>query len=46
MLVLSPTFVVGAYLGSVYSVQVPQRIIRKTFGILLRGVAVKMIFSK
>ncbi|MFW6246491.1 MAG: sulfite exporter TauE/SafE family protein [Tangfeifania sp.] len=45
-LVLSLTFVVGAYLGSVYSVQVPQRILRKIFGILLLGVAVKMIFSK
>ena len=45
-LVLSLTFVVGAYLGSLYSVQVPQRILRKIFGILLLGVAVKMIFSK
>lgn len=45
-LVLSLTFVVGAYLGSVYSVQVPQRILRKIFGILLLGVAIKMIFSK
>jgi uncharacterized membrane protein YfcA len=45
-LVLSLTFVVGAYFGSIYSVQIPQRILRKIFGILLLGVAVKMIFSK
>jgi len=45
-LVLSLTFVVGAYLGSIYSIQVPQRILRKVFGLLLLGVAIKMIFSK
>lgn len=45
-LILSLTFVVGAWLGSVYSVQIPQRILRKIFGILLLGVAIKMIFSK
>lgn len=45
-LVLSLTFVVGAWLGSVYSVQVPQQILRKVFGLLLLGVAIKMIFSK
>ena len=44
--VLSLTFVVGAWLGSVYSVQVPQQILRKVFGLLLLGVAFKMIFSK
>lgn len=45
-LVLSLTFVVGAYLGSLYSVHISQRILRKIFGILLLGVAIKMIFSK
>lgn len=45
-LVLSLTFVVGAYIGSIYSIQVPQRILRKVFGLLLLGVAIKMIFSK
>ena len=45
-LILSLTFVLGAYLGSLYSIQLPQRILKKIFGILLLAVAVKMIFSK
>lgn len=45
-LVLSLTFVVGAYLGSVFSIHIPQRILKKIFGLLLFVVAIKMIFSK
>ena len=45
-LILSLTFVLGAYLGSLYSIHLPQRILRKIFGVLLLAVAVKMIFSK
>lgn len=45
-LVLSLTFIVGAYLGSQFSINIPDRILRKLFGILLFLVALKMIFSK
>ncbi len=45
-LILSLTFVAGAYLGSLYAIQLPHRILRKVFGILLLAVALKMIFSK
>ncbi len=45
-LILSLTFVLGAYLGSLYSIHLPQRILRKVFGVLLLAIAVKMIFSK
>lgn len=45
-LILSLTFVVGAYFGSQYSVNISDKILRKVFGILLLAVAVKMIFSK
>ncbi|HKI88966.1 MAG TPA: sulfite exporter TauE/SafE family protein [Draconibacterium sp.] len=45
-LVLSLTFVIGAYLGSQFSVNIPDRILRKIFGVLLFLVALKMIFSK
>ncbi|QGY45166.1 TSUP family transporter [Maribellus comscasis] len=45
-LILSLTFVVGAYLGSKFSVNIPDKVLRKIFGILLLFVAVKMIISK
>lgn len=45
-LVLSLTFIVGAYLGSQFSINVPDRILRKIFGVLLFLIALKMIFSK
>ena len=45
-LVLSLTFVVGAYLGSQFSVNVSDKILRRLFGILLIFIALKMIFSK
>lgn len=45
-LVLSLTFVVGAYLGSHFSINIPDKILRKFFGLLLFVMAIKMIFSK
>ena len=45
-LVLSLTFVVGAYLGSQVSINIPDRVLRKLFGFLMLAVALKMIFSK
>lgn len=45
-LILSLTFVVGAYLGSQFAINISDKMLRKVFGILLLAVAVKMIFSK
>lgn len=45
-LVLSLTFVVGAYLGSNFSINISDRLLRRLFGILLILIAFKMIFSK
>ncbi len=45
-LVLSLTFVVGAYLGSHLSINISDRTLRRLFGGLLILVALKMIFSK
>lgn len=45
-LVLSVAFVVGAYLGSHFSVQISGRVLRKLFGVLMIVMAIKLIFSK
>lgn len=45
-LVLSLTFVVGAYIGSHFSVNISDRILRRMFGVLLVFIALKLIFSK
>jgi uncharacterized membrane protein YfcA len=45
-LILSITFVVGAYLGSHVSVNISDKILRRIFGTLLLVVAFKMIFAK
>lgn len=45
-LVLSLTFVVGAYLGSIFSLNISDRMLRRIFGVLLLFVAAKMIISK
>ncbi len=45
-LVLSLTFVVGAYVGSHFSVNISDKILRRMFGVLLIFVALKLIFSK
>lgn len=45
-LILALTFFIGAYFGSIISVNIPAKVLKKAFGILLLIVAVKMIFSK
>lgn len=45
-LILSLTFVVGAYLGSHFSISISDKILRRLFGVLMIVIAVKMIFSK
>jgi uncharacterized membrane protein YfcA len=45
-LVLALTFMAGAYLGSIFSVNLSDKILRKIFSILLFAAAVKMFFSK
>lgn len=45
-LILALAFVVGAYLGSEFSINISDRTLRRMFGVLLILVAIKMIFSK
>jgi len=45
-LLLAVTFIVGGYLGSKFSIMMPEKIMRKAFGVLMIFVALKMIFSK
>lgn len=45
-LVLSVTFVIGAYLGSYFSIHISGKVLRKLFGVLMIIMALKMIFSK
>lgn len=45
-LVLSLTFVVGAYFGSKLSLDISDRALRRSFGVLMIVMALKMIFSK
>jgi len=45
-LVLSLTFVVGAYLGSQLSINISDKMLRRMFGILMIAMAIKLIFSK
>ncbi len=45
-LVLSLTFLVGAYFGSQFSINISDKMLRRLFGGLLIIIAIKMIFSK
>ena len=45
-LVLSLTFVVGAYLGSQFSLNISDKTLRRLFGVLMILVAIKLIISK
>jgi len=45
-LVLSITFVVGAYLGSHFTLNISDKTLRKLFGVLMIVMAIKLIFSK
>ena len=45
-LLLMLLFVVGAYLGSLFSISIPDKALRKVFGIFMLIVSVKMIIGK
>lgn len=45
-LVLAVMFFIGAYFGSVFSVHLPEKLLKKIFGVLLLLLSVKMILSK
>ena len=45
-LILSITFVVGAYFGSKISIDISDRTLRRMFGVLMIIMALKLIFSK
>jgi uncharacterized membrane protein YfcA len=45
-LILAVMFFIGAYIGSVISVNIPEKVLKKLFGALLLFIAAKMIFSK
>lgn len=44
-LIIILAFVIGAYVGSLISVNIPEKILRKIFGIFMLLVAAKMIFD-
>jgi len=44
--VLIVAFILGSYLGSVISVHLPAKVLRKIFGIFLLLISLKMIFNK
>lgn len=45
-LILSITFMVGAYFGSKIAMQIPEKLLKKIFGVVLLYVSYKMIFAK
>ncbi len=45
-LILSLTFLIGAFIGSKLAVEIPDKVLKKMFGLLLLFFALKMIFSK
>lgn len=45
-LILSITFILGAYLGSHFSVNVSEKMLRRMFGALIVIIGLRMIFSK
>lgn len=45
-LLMACTFVIGGFIGSKLSVHVPDKIMRKIFGVFMIIAALKMIFSK
>ncbi len=44
-LIILLAFVIGAYVGSLISVNIPDKILRKIFGIFMLLIAAKMIFD-
>lgn len=46
VLVLAVAFFVGSYLGSLMSINMPEKILKKVFGFALLALSLKMIFNK
>lgn len=44
--ILIITFILGSYLGSIISINLPGKLLKKIFGILMFIAALKMIFGK
>jgi uncharacterized membrane protein YfcA len=45
-LILSLTFLIGAFIGSKLAMEIPDKVLKKMFGFLLLFFALKMIFAK
>lgn len=45
-LILSFTFMIGAYLGSKIALNLPEKLLKRIFGIILLYVSFRMIFTK
>jgi uncharacterized protein len=45
-LIMSVTFIIGGYIGSKLSVNLPEKVMRKAFAILLLAVSIKMFIGK
>ncbi|MFP4557390.1 MAG: sulfite exporter TauE/SafE family protein [Bacteroidales bacterium] len=46
VLILALAFLVGSYLGSLMSINLPEKILKKVFGIAILLLSLKMIFDK
>jgi uncharacterized protein len=46
VIILALAFVVGGYLGSLMSVNIPEKMLKKIFGVVILLLSLKMIFSK
>ncbi len=44
--ILSLMFIAGSYLGSLMSINLPDRVLKQAFGVLMLVVGVRMIFGK
>jgi len=45
-LILAVAFIIGSYFGSKLAIQIPQHLLKKIFGVLMLGIALKMLLSK
>ncbi len=45
-LVLAVVFVIGTYFGSMISVHLPEKVLKRIFGVVMLLIALKIIFSK
>ena len=45
-LIMAVFFFVGGYFGEKFETQIPQDILKKTFAVMLVGIAIKMWFQK